>query len=60
MVAAVLDLLGSDDNDAVRRVRTGKKWAGGSRFAASMTKPEAQDKETVQKLEWLFPGYFAP
>jgi 5'-methylthioadenosine phosphorylase len=55
VVVAVLDVLGSAECEGVRR---GKSWEGGSKWAGGMTKAEGRKKETVEKLHWMFPGYF--
>ena len=70
VVAAVLDALGEEDGDVdvdgeggkgaagMRAVALGREWEGQTRFAAGMTKGEGRRAETVEKLSWLFPGYF--
>ncbi|KAF2181023.1 S-methyl-5'-thioadenosine phosphorylase [Zopfia rhizophila CBS 207.26] len=35
-----------------------KHLAGQTKFAGGITKPEGRGKEVVEKLKWLFPGYF--
>ena len=57
VVAAVLDLLGSDDKE-IGKVREGKQWEGQTKWAAGMTKPQGRNKETVMSLAWLFPDHF--
>lgn len=53
LIATVLDeLLKKEHKDVV----AGKRWEGGSSFI--MTKEAARPKSTVEKLSWLFPGYY--
>lgn len=54
LVGKVLDELGRDE---YRDLREGKAWEGQRRFGVS-TKKEGMGKEALEKLEWLFPGYF--
>ena len=35
-----------------------KHLEGQMRFAGAMTKQEGRGKQIVEKLQWLFPGYF--
>ncbi|KAB8345982.1 hypothetical protein FH972_023034 [Carpinus fangiana] len=54
-VGAVLDELSKEEyKDLVEA----KHFEGHSKFAGSMTGPEGRSKEALEKLEWLFPGYF--
>lgn len=55
VVGAVLDALGDGTKEDVVM---GKEWEGQSKFAAGMTKALGQKGEAVDKLDWLFPGYF--
>lgn len=54
-LATVLDELCKKENE---EVVLAKAIEGSMRFGGAMTKPEGRKKETVEKLEWLFPGYF--
>ena len=56
LVAAVLDRLAAEE--AYARCVAGWGLEGMTRGAVGMTKPEGRNVETVEKLEWLFPGYF--
>lgn len=53
--AKVLDELCKEEN---QEVVLAKSIEGSVRFAGAMTKPEGRKKEAVEKLEWMFPGYF--
>lgn len=54
LVAAVLDELSKSQH---ADLRAGKAWEGQRRFGVS-TKKEGMGKEVLEKLDWLFPGYF--
>ena len=56
VVSAVLNSLGDGTKDDLV---LGKEWEGQSKFAAGMTKALGRKKETLDKLEWLFPGYYS-
>ena len=56
LVAAVLDQMGKQD--IYDHCASGWGLDGQTRFAAGMTELEGRRAETVEKLEWLFPGYF--
>src|SRR4051794_31745120 len=54
-VAVVLDeLLKEEHIDLVKA----KHLEGQSKFAASLTAVEGRPKEIIEKMNWLFPGYF--
>jgi 5'-methylthioadenosine phosphorylase len=55
VVSAILDVLGGED---YRTIREGKTWEGQSRLASGMTKDIGRKYDAVDKLRWLFPGYF--
>lgn len=56
LVAAVLDEMTKEN--VYERCVTGWGLEGQTRFAGGMTKLEGRNGETVEKLGWLFPGYF--
>lgn len=56
LVAAVLDEMGKEE--VYERCVTGWGLEGQTRLAVGMTKPEGRRAETVERLGWLFPGYF--
>jgi 5'-methylthioadenosine phosphorylase len=53
-IGAVLDELSKEEYDDLRK---GKHLEGGRKFGIS-TKSEGRGKEAMEKMEWLFPGYF--
>ncbi|ETN39511.1 methylthioadenosine phosphorylase [Cyphellophora europaea CBS 101466] len=54
LVGAVLDELSKEQYGDLR---AGKAWEGQRRFGVS-TKKEGMGKQALEKLDWLFPGYF--
>ena len=55
LIGSVLDELSKEEHGEqvlAKHLELGSKWAG------SMTKKEARKPEAVEKLNWLFPGYF--
>ena len=56
LVVAVLDELAEEEVYA--NCVTGWGLEGQTRAAVGMTKPGGRRQETVEKLGWLFPGYF--
>ncbi|KAK5050627.1 hypothetical protein LTR84_003909 [Exophiala bonariae] len=53
-IAAVLDELSKEEHAELVQ---GKHLAGGRKFGIS-TYPEGRSKKAVEKLNWLFEGYF--
>ena len=56
LVAAVLDEMAKEE--VYEKCVTGWGLEGQTKFAGGMTKLEGRNEETVEKLRWLFPGYF--
>lgn len=54
-VGAVLDELSKEEHG---ELVAAKHVEGSARFAGGITKPEGRGKEALEKLKWLFPGYF--
>lgn len=54
-VGAVLNELSKEEHG---ELVLAKHIEGSARFAGGMTKPEARSKEALDRLTWLFPGYF--
>lgn len=55
-IGAVLDALSAQDHSDLVLA---KHLESQTKFAGSITKPEGRKKEAVDKLSWLFPGYFS-
>ena len=56
VVAAVLDELGREERQTVVK---GEKWIGtATGMAMGITGVEGRGKEAVERLKWLFEGYF--
>ncbi|MCJ1294153.1 S-methyl-5-thioadenosine phosphorylase [Xylographa carneopallida] len=50
--------VGKEGGTSVGDVVSGKAWEGQTKGAGAMTKRGERREETVEKLRWLFPGYF--
>jgi len=55
-VGAVLDELSKEEHADLVLAR---HWEGQTKFAGGITAPQGRGKEALEKLEWLFPGYFS-
>lgn len=54
-VEAIIEELGKSENEAVVRA---EQWKGMTKGAGGITKVEGRSPEALEKLKWLFPGYF--
>ncbi|CAN8098445.1 unnamed protein product [Discula destructiva] len=59
LVGAVLDLLIAKDKEGMTDLVQAKHWEGQSQGAVKfMTKAEGRDPEAMERVEYLFPGFW--
>ncbi|KAI4129922.1 MAG: hypothetical protein LQ338_002007 [Usnochroma carphineum] len=54
-VEAIIEELGEPDNESIVLA---EHWKGMTKGAGGITKVEGRSPKAVEKLKWLFPGYF--
>ncbi|KAL8715782.1 MAG: hypothetical protein Q9220_000449 [cf. Caloplaca sp. 1 TL-2023] len=54
-VGSIIEELGKQENEAVVNAQS---WKGMTKGAGGITKSEGRSPEALEKLSWLFPGYF--
>jgi len=58
VVGAILDRLAGEEEE-IKEVVEGTAWEKQTKASVGMTKLEGRNRETMEGLEWLFPGYFS-
>lgn len=54
-VEAIIEELGKEENTGIVHA---ERWKGMTKGAGGITKVEGRSSEALEKLRWLFPGYF--
>ncbi|KAL8939486.1 MAG: hypothetical protein Q9211_002717 [Gyalolechia sp. 1 TL-2023] len=54
-VEAIIEELGKEENEGIVHA---EHWQGMTKGAGGITKAEGRSPEALEKLRWLFPGYF--
>ncbi|KAL8689614.1 MAG: hypothetical protein Q9218_004756 [Villophora microphyllina] len=54
-VEAIVEELGKPENESIVHA---EHWKGMTKGAGEITKPEGRSPQALEKLRWLFPGYF--